>query len=170
MNFRLLNLLLIIVSVNVFGGIEDLDKITQEAIQKIDISEMAKDYDQHLINIIDKLDPNAKNYVGYLIEYYYLANRNACLKTIEKIKDLLKDIDIKHIQNFLLIFCKSANPDSLEYLLDFDSLVKYNGQFVCAIDFWRNKILRPETRHKRQLVQIWNSIIKQYNEYDIRCY
>ncbi len=170
MKHKLLNLLLIIVSVSVLGGVEDLDKITEEAIQKIDILEMAKDYDQHLINIIDKLDPNAKNYVGYLIEYYYLANKNACLKTIEKIKDLLKDIDIKHIQNFLLIFCKSANPDSLEYLLDFDSLVKYNGQFVCAIDFWRNKILQPETRHKRQLVQIWNSIIKQYNEYDIRCY
>ena len=52
---KLLKLLLVIVPVSVFGKVEDLNKVQTEAIEKIDITEMLKDYDQHLSNIIDGL-------------------------------------------------------------------------------------------------------------------
>ena len=106
---------------------------------------MLKDYDQHLSNIIDKLDPNAKNFVGYLVEYCYIAHKNDCKKTIENIRKLLENVAIENIQDYLLIFCKSENIDTLKYYLDFECVLKYSGPFVLALMFGKIKFynLKP---------------------------
>jgi len=164
-SIKLLKLLLVIVPVSVFGKVEDLNKVQTEAIEKIDITKMLKDYDQHLSNIIDGLtNKNSKEAIGYLIEYYCLANRNCCKKAIEKINGVFKDVSVNLLEDYLILFCDKYDFNTISFHLDKDAVQQYNEQFLWAIDFLKNKVLYTKFHYRKQHAIALKSLIKQYND------
>ena len=162
---KLLNLLWIIVPISVWSGVKELNQIQEEAIQKIDITAMVKDYDQHLIDIIANLThKDTKEGIGCLIEYYRLANRNCCKKTIETVNAFLKNVSVHLLDNYLLLFCSDYDINTLTFHLDKDAVQRYNDQFIFAINFLKDKILHTKFHYKKQHAIALKSLIQQYND------